>query len=40
MQIMVDAQTSTKILEDIAKLVGKYLTLKAELQEIEDHVKP
>jgi hypothetical protein len=39
-QIMVDAQTSTKILKDIAGVVGKYPTLKNELQEIENHVKP
>jgi hypothetical protein len=39
-QIMVDAQTSTKILEDIAKLVAKYPTLKSDLQEIEDQARP
>ncbi len=37
---MVDAQTSTKILKDIARVVAKYPTLKSELQEIEDDVKP
>ena len=40
LQIMVDAQTSAKILEDIARVVAKYPTLKSELQEIESHVKP
>jgi hypothetical protein len=39
-QIMEDAQTSTKILEDIAKLVAKYPSLKGDLQEIKDRVKP
>jgi hypothetical protein len=39
-QIMVDAQTSAKILKDIARVVAKYPTLKSELQEIENHVKP
>lgn len=39
-QIMVDAQTSSKILEEIAKLVARHPTLEGELQEIEDHVKP
>jgi hypothetical protein len=39
-QIMVDAQTSTKILKDIARVVAEYPTLKSELQEIEDHVRP
>lgn len=37
---IVDAQTSTKILKDIARVVAKYPTLKSELQEIENHVKP
>ncbi len=40
LQTMVDAQTSTKILKDIAGVVAKYPTLKSELQEIEEHVKP
>jgi len=40
LQIMVDAQTSTKILRDIVGVVAKYPTLKRELQEIEDHVRP
>jgi len=40
LQTMVDAQTSVKILKDIAGVVAKYPTLKSELQEIEDHVKP
>ena len=39
-QIMVGAQTSAKILKDIASVVAKYPTLKNELQEIETHVKP
>jgi len=39
-QIMVDAQTSTKILKDILRIVDKYPDLKSELQEIEDHVRP
>jgi hypothetical protein len=39
-QIMVDAQTSTKILKDIARVVSKYPTLKAELQEIENSIQP
>jgi len=38
-QIMVDAQTSAKILKDIARVVAKYPTLNSELQEIENHVK-
>jgi len=38
-QIMVDAQTSAKVLQDIARVVAKYPTLKSELQEIENHVK-
>lgn len=38
-QIMVDAQTSAKILKDIARVVAKYPTLKSELQEIENQVK-
>jgi hypothetical protein len=37
-QIMLDAQTSTKILKDIARVVGKYPTLKGEIQEIANHV--
>lgn len=37
-QIMLDAQTSTKILKDIARVVAKYPGLKGELQEIENHV--
>jgi hypothetical protein len=40
LQIMVDAQTSTKILKNIVGIVAKYPTLKLELQEIEDHVRP
>ena len=39
-QIVVDDQTSTKILKDIAGVVAKYSDLKSELQEIEDQVKP
>ncbi|SRR6266496_1851337 len=39
-QIMVDAQTSSKILKDILRIVDKYPDLKSELQEIEDHVRP
>ena len=39
-QIMVDAQESMKILKDLARVVAKYPTLKSELQEIEDQVKP
>src|SRR5882724_1463580 len=34
-QIIVDAQTSAKILKDIAGVVAKHPTLKSELQEIE-----
>ncbi len=37
-QIMVDAQTSAKILKVMVDLVAKYPTLKSELQEIETHV--
>ena len=39
-QIMVDDQTSTKILKDIAGVVAKYPDLKSDLQEIADLVKP
>jgi len=39
-QIMVDAQTSAKMLKDIARVVAKYPTLKSELEEIESHVEP
>lgn len=39
-QIMVDAQTSTKILKDIVRIVVKNPMLKSELQEIENHVRP
>ncbi len=39
-QIMVDAETSTKILKDIAEVVAKYPRLKGELQEIENGVTP
>jgi hypothetical protein len=39
-QRMLEAQTSTKILEEIAKLVVRHPALKSDLQEIEDHVKP
>lgn len=39
-QIMVEAQTGYKILKSIAGVVPKYPTLKSELQEIEDQVKP
>ena len=39
-QIMVDAQTSTKILKDIDRIVAKYPSLKSELHEIEYHVRP
>jgi len=38
MQVMVDAQTSAKILKDIASVVAKYPTLKSELREIENNV--
>jgi len=37
-QIMVDDQTSTKILQDIARVAAKYSGLKGDLQEIADHV--
>ena len=37
-QIMLDAQTSVKILEDIAKCVAKYPTLKSEIQEVENRI--
>ncbi|MGA8502867.1 MAG: hypothetical protein WB683_15045 [Candidatus Sulfotelmatobacter sp.] len=39
-QIMVDAQTSMKILKDIARVVAKYPTLKGALQDIEGQVGP
>jgi hypothetical protein len=39
-QIIVDAQTSSKILKDILRIVDKYPDLKSELQEIDDHVRP
>jgi hypothetical protein len=39
-QIMVDAQTSTKMLKDIARVVAKYPPLKSELQEIENRITP
>jgi hypothetical protein len=39
-QIMVGAQTSTKMLKDIARLAAKYPTLNSELQEIGDHAGP
>jgi hypothetical protein len=39
-QIMVDDQTSTKILKDVATVVAKYPTLTNELQEVEGHVEP
>lgn len=39
-QTMVDAQTSMKILRDIARAVAKYPTLRGALQEIEGQVKP
>jgi hypothetical protein len=39
-QIMVGAPTSAKILKDVARVVAKYPTLKGEIQEIEDHVRP
>jgi hypothetical protein len=39
-QIMVDAQTSVRILKEIARVVAKYPTLTRELQDIENHVKP
>ena len=35
-----DAETSTRILKDIDKIVAKYPSLKSELQEIEYHVRP
>jgi len=40
LQIIVDAQISTKMLKDIASVVAKHPTLKSGLQEMEDHVKP
>lgn len=40
LQIIVDDQTSAKILKDIAGVVAKYSDLKSELQEIADQVKP
>ena len=39
-EITVDAQTSARILNDIARVVAKYPALTRELQEIETHVKP
>jgi hypothetical protein len=39
-QILVDAETSTKILNDILRMVDKYPDLKSELKEIDDHVRP
>ena len=39
-QIMLDAQTSTKILNDIVRALAKYPKLTRELQEIENQVKP
>jgi len=39
-QIMVDAQTSPKILKDILRIVDKYPDLKSDLQEIDDHFRP
>ena len=39
LQIMLDAQTSTEVLNDIARLLAKYPTLTKEFQEIENHVK-
>jgi hypothetical protein len=39
-QIMVDAQTSAKILKEIARVVAKYPSLKSELREIENRVTP
>jgi hypothetical protein len=38
-QIIVGAQTSTKILKDIARVVAKYPELKSDLEEIEHHLK-
>jgi len=38
-QIMVDAQTGTKILKDIVKMVSQYSALKSDLQEIQEQVK-
>jgi hypothetical protein len=40
LQIIVDDQTSAKILKDIAGVVAKYSDLKSELQAIADQVKP
>ena len=37
-QVMVDAETSAKILKEIAGIVTKYPTLKSELREIENNV--
>jgi len=39
-QIMVDAETSTKILKDILRIVDKYPDLKSELDEIRHQVRP
>lgn len=39
LQIMVDAQTSTNILKNIARVVAKYSRLKSDLQEIENYIK-
>lgn len=39
-EITVDAQTSARILNDIARVVAKHPALTRELQEIETHVKP
>jgi hypothetical protein len=39
-QIMLDAQTSTKILNDIVRVLAKYPTVTRGLQEIENHVEP
>jgi hypothetical protein len=37
-QIMLDAQVSMQILEDIAKCVARYPTLKSEIQEVEKFI--
>jgi hypothetical protein len=39
-QIILDKQPSAKILKGIDKIVAKYPSLKGELQEIDDHVRP
>jgi len=39
-QIILEKQTSAKILKGIDKIVAKYPSLKNELQEIEGHVRP